>query len=269
MKNNKKPEKRLISRISFSNLVILTSIVCVLPFSGCRSSMNKFERADALYNAGVAYLSKGDYEKAIESLKNARNLDPKSARIYNALGLVYHSYGMFDKAIECYLESLALKSNAPDVNNNLAASYLQVGEYEKAIKQCEIALSNKAYLSPSASYFNMAQAYKAVGNITKAKLYFENALEEEPDFDRAHYELALILKDYKNLKDSIKHLKQAIEINPEYFEAFYELGVILFDLKEEDMSLKYLKKVVEITPDSEYAVKAQNFINAIEARKKY
>ena len=242
-------------------------IVCAILLPGCRAASSKIDKADAHYNAGVSYMEKGNYEKAIESLKNARNVDPKSARIHNALGLVYHNYGLFDKAIECFLISLELKPNAPHVNNNLAASYMQIGEFNKAIEQCNIALSDKTYLSPSAAYFNLAHCYKALGNLKKSKNYFLKSLEEEPNFARAHLGLAKVLKEIKDLRKSVNHLKQAIEINPNYTDAYYELGLILFDLKADQKSKIYFKKVIELSPDSEYSIKACKLIKAIDGRQ--
>jgi Tfp pilus assembly protein PilF len=251
---------------NYKTIVLLFIFMTLL--QGCRASQNQIEKADSFYNAGVVYMEKGDFENALESLKNARNLDPNSSRIYNALGLIYYKYGMNDKAVECYLKSLELKNNAPEIRNNLAAVYLTLGEYQKAIEQCELAIKNKAYLSPSAAYFNMAQAYYFMGNLSQAKISYAKSLNNEPHFDRAHFGYAMVLKETNDMTNAVKHLKTCIEINPEYVEAYYELGIILFDSHADDKARTFFQKVLELAPNSEISMKAQNFIKAIDGRKK-
>ncbi|HAM50768.1 MAG TPA: hypothetical protein DCP92_08770, partial [Nitrospiraceae bacterium] len=51
-------------------------------------------------NLGVAYQSKGLFDKAIEQYQTAISLKPDDAEAHNNLGVAYRSKGLFDKAIE-------------------------------------------------------------------------------------------------------------------------------------------------------------------------
>ena len=51
--------------------------------------------------------------------------------------------------------------------------------------------------------------------MSNAQEHLEKAIQINPEFADAHYELALILKDKKDYKESKKHFLKTIEIHPE------------------------------------------------------
>jgi tetratricopeptide (TPR) repeat protein len=73
----------------------------------------KSDDASSLSNRGTAYLSKGDYARAIEDFNQSLRVDPESAGAFYNRGNAYFSKGEYDRAIEDYSKSLQLDpSNA-------------------------------------------------------------------------------------------------------------------------------------------------------------
>ena len=73
----------------------------------------KPDDAFALSNRGTAYLSKGDYDRAIEDFDQSLRVNPKSAEAFYNRGNAYFSKGEYDRAIEDYSKSFQLDpSNA-------------------------------------------------------------------------------------------------------------------------------------------------------------
>lgn len=66
---------------------------------------------------GLAYLEKGDYEKAIINLEEAKKLG--RPEIYNNLALAYLNRGLKDKAIETYRKSLEIDPKQLDIEKKL------------------------------------------------------------------------------------------------------------------------------------------------------
>ena len=60
-----------------------------------------------------------------------------------------------------------------------------------------------------------------------AQFHFQKSIDISPDFDKAHYNLALVL-NAQNQDDIAKtHFEKAIEINSEYAKAHFHLALLL------------------------------------------
>jgi tetratricopeptide (TPR) repeat protein len=110
----------------------------------------------AYNNIGMAYRSKGEYDRAIEYYQKALKIDlkklgpehPNVAALYNNIGLAYGSKGEYDRAIEYYQKALKidLKKLGPEhpgtarVYNNIGEAYDSKGEYDRAIEYFQKAL---------------------------------------------------------------------------------------------------------------------------------
>ena len=75
----------------------------------------------------------------------------------------------------------------------------------------------------------------------------------------------LMLK--KEYKEAIELLKKAIELNPEFSEAYYNLGISYERLGKHKDAIKMLKKTIELSPDDPNAYYALGY--AYYQKKKY
>ena len=99
------------------------------------------------------------------------------------------------------------------------------------------------------AHYNLGNILKDIGNLKDAELSYRKAIEINPNFANAHYNLGNILKDIGNLKDAELSYRKAIEINPNFSKAYYNLGVILKNIDNlKDAELSY-RKSIEINPN--------------------
>jgi tetratricopeptide (TPR) repeat protein len=102
------------------------------------------EKAFALWDHGFYT----DVIKAIGYLKDAIRLDPDYGSAYNNIGLAYDSKGEYDRAIGYYQKALKiglekLGPEHPNVAiryNNIGSAYKHKGEYDRAIEYYQKAL---------------------------------------------------------------------------------------------------------------------------------
>jgi len=107
-------------------------------------------------NIGLAYHSKGDYDRALEYYEKALNIGkkiygeehPNIATNYNNIGLAYYNKGDYDRALEYYKKALNIYKKiygeehpyiATDYNN-IGAAYNSKGDYDRALEYYEKAL---------------------------------------------------------------------------------------------------------------------------------
>jgi len=76
------------------------------------------EDARNYFNLGNASYNKKDYDKTIEYLTRAIELDHKDAKAYNNRGLAYKNKGEYDKAIEDYTRVIEIDPNDAKAYNN-------------------------------------------------------------------------------------------------------------------------------------------------------
>jgi len=184
------------------------------------------ENLPSSYEVFLTYINylinAGQYDKVIEALntKSFRQMeyDPE---IWNYLGVAYMSKGDFEKALEAYKMALSLDNEYSVVFNNLGTVYLFLflktknsQSYRESIQNFKKAIE----LDPdyATAYNGLGGAYLQVGNLDGAIYCLEKAVELQPDFSNAIYNLGLtyLEKGYK---------ERALDVFKRYKENYYRL----------------------------------------------
>ena len=82
---------------------------CTVVISSAKERPPKL--ASAYLNRGVAYYTKGDYDRAITDYSRASELDPKNADLFRQLGVAQFNNGNFKAASTELLRSIELKDD--------------------------------------------------------------------------------------------------------------------------------------------------------------
>ena len=144
-------------------------------------------------NLGNAYLSLGEYQKAIQYYEKGLELstaigDQSGIAIKNGnLGNAYLSLGDYQKAIQYYKKGLEISTNVGDQsgiasnNGNLGNAYDSLGEYQKAIQYYEKGLELSTAIGDQSGIAsnngNLGNAYLSLGEYQKAIQYYKKGLE--------------------------------------------------------------------------------------------
>lgn len=83
-------------------------------------------------NRGRAWLLKDDYERALEDLNHALDLDPKLAEVWDNRGRVWFSRGEITRALEDFNQALRLDPRFVAALAGRGVTYLQLGRLAEA-----------------------------------------------------------------------------------------------------------------------------------------
>ena len=178
----------------------------------------------ALGNLGAAYLSLGDYAKAIEyqrqRLAIAKGIkDPVGeGQSLGNLGVAYYFLGDYTQAIDYHQQSLAIAKSIKDrlgegkSLGNLGVAYYAQGDYAQAIDYHQQSLAITRELkdpqSVGASLGNLGNAYDALGDYAKAI-----------DYHQQHLAIAKSINDRLGEGNALGNLGSAYDALGDYAKA--------------------------------------------------
>ena len=165
--------------------------------------VNQKENPEYYYNIGYIKTAQNKHSEAIDAFSKATLLDRLFVKAYKAMAMVYKAMGGIEKAEECtrtaaeiYMDTdklgkaedllnelLASGTNSLNVFNTLGVLHRKKGNIKEAMKQYKKAL--KIHPDEPYLYYNIGRLYLDDRNPTKAKTYFQAALDKDHSFDEA------------------------------------------------------------------------------------
>jgi len=160
------------------------------------------------------------------------------AAAHAGLGKVALVHKEYDLAAEHYEAALALQPGAGRLHFPLSQIYRQLGDMEAArehagqgaptkVQVQDSILSEVGSLTVSSEMFltTGAQALKAK-RFDLAERAFRAAIEANPENQRAHLNLAVVLAKDGRLDAAEESAREALRIDPDYVYAYFNLGTI-------------------------------------------
>jgi tetratricopeptide (TPR) repeat protein len=168
-----------------------------------KSLVNQKENPEYYFNIGYIKTSQGQHSEAIEAFSKATQLDRLFVKAYEAMGRAYKALGDAQKSEEClqiaaeiYMDTDKLGSaedilneiletgtNSLNVFNTLGVLHRKKGDVGQALRQYKKAL--KVHPDEPYIYYNIGRLYLDMKNTTKAKVYFQAALDKDHGFEEA------------------------------------------------------------------------------------
>lgn len=164
---------------------------------------------------GRALRRKGQYEEAIQEIRESLRLNPRYFEAYNSLGIALQAEGKFDEAVSQFHKALELNPSFHQAHNNLGIMFAKRGDLENAIshfiKVIELNPANDK------AHHNLAQAFFSKGQISNAIKHYRESLQLMPDSPAALNGLSWILatsgqEEFRNGTEALGLAKQACEL---------------------------------------------------------
>ncbi len=128
-------------------------------------------------------------DASIAAYQTAYILTPGDIEIYINLGSAYYDKGDYDNALTVYRKALELNPINPKIHCNLGYLHWGKGDIEDAIKEYELSIRyDKNY---DIAYNNLGVIYlDDLGHVKKAADLFQRAIDCNPNYALAYYNLA-------------------------------------------------------------------------------
>jgi tetratricopeptide (TPR) repeat protein/AraC-like DNA-binding protein len=228
--------------------------------------------ADAVYVAGFVSNEQGDSASAIRSWEEAVRLESDGVRLYDRadacynLGYAYLLREEYGKAVPFLRESLRLNPRRPETHFRLAHALFLEGKMEESLR----VLDDGKVETPLA-YRLRGQANQQLGKLEEAKRNYEKAVRLNPNFAEAYYGLATTCTrlgettkadEYRQKFDALKSEGQAMgrqartDFNPlaitrrSLAQTHTEVGRVYVAQGQPQKAEKLFLRAAEVDPDN-------------------
>jgi arylsulfatase A-like enzyme/Tfp pilus assembly protein PilF len=180
------------------------------------SITNSSKNADIVSKIGIMLTEMNRNDQALQVLLNASTMDDAGVETWNYLGVVYYRKKEYAKALEAYQKAFDLDPKFALVHNNLGTLYLRMflekknsEMMAKAIDSFDLAIKNDPRLA--SAYNGRASAFKFSNQVGHALRDWKRALEINPDFIDAYFNLGITYLQVGNKAEALKILNQCEE----------------------------------------------------------
>lgn len=171
---------------------------------------------EVLVNQAVILERLGQFDKALDRLEVAKQIEPHSA-VYSQLGVIVGKLGRSQEALGYLRESLRL-----DPTNKLA-------------------------------FYNMGLHLAGLGALSEAVECFDQALKLDPWMERAYLGKGMSLFNANDLVGALRCMKKSVELNPHFVDGWNYLADINITLDKIDQAQDAADKALALDPNSALA----------------
>lgn len=205
-----------------------------------------------ILNAALRQHQEGRLEDAGRMYQAILARNPNHPDALHLLGVVAHQLQQHAQAAELISRALQIRPNAAAYHANLAEVWRAMGQLDRAIGACQIALRLQPNYPEALN--NLGLALLARGDTAGALEYFRAAVQLRPDFAMAHNNLGNSLLSRGDTAGAIACFRKAIEHNPHLAEAHSNLGQLLCERNEVKEALYHCQEAVRLRPEFPEAI---------------
>lgn len=227
---------------------------------------------------GAILLRRNDPAEAANVLEPAVKLAPEDVELLSLLGNAYMRTRDYDKATSTFQKAADLSPDALSLRTRLAISHLAIGDNATALSELEQASIGNAQIGQADMILGMIKlktgdiagaltvanrladknpanpfptnlaglAYQAAGDHGRARWAFENALNLDPTYMPAEYNLAALDVKLGNIAKARKRLLQILEQDPLATRALIDLADIADKQGDVATAIQRLNQVRQI-----------------------
>lgn len=204
------------------------------------------ENQNPYFYLGRTYLKMKNYYNALIETRKALNIE-KDAVTLSQMGEIYYEMKDYKMALQYYSESLELDDNFV-TRFYIIEALVNLKDYDKA----KDFIKKSIDADPDNNFFilTLGDVFFEEGKYLAAIKHYEDYLKkEDSNNSHAHFNIALSYLRLKNWLESGIWWKKTIELDPKQSAAFYNLGYVYLNTSLYEKALINFKRALELYPE--------------------
>jgi type IV pilus assembly protein PilF len=169
------------------------SLVLIIGLTACTSGRKQIDSEKAAsinVQLGSEYMAQGNLELSKLKFEKALDQNPDLASAHAGYALLMNQLGEAGKAKKHFKQALQLDPDDSGTLNNYGIFLCGQNKFKEADKQFMAALKNPLYKTPEFAYTNAGRCSLKNNDKAQAEAYFGKALQGNPKFPDALFEMA-------------------------------------------------------------------------------
>ncbi|MCK4276995.1 MAG: tetratricopeptide repeat protein, partial [Phycisphaerae bacterium] len=185
---------------------------------------------------------------------------PDNSRAHYNLANHYTRQEKHEKAIDSYKTAIRLQADHAEAHCGLASVFRKLARHEQAIRHYKLAIKHREMLwipgNLAKTYSSLAIVYGQLKRLDEAADCYRRAIETQPNYANAQYNLGNILYKLGRYDEAIRYYEMAIEnrgtleSREDLAKVYNNLAHIHARLNQLDRAAIYYRRTIEIDPDN-------------------
>jgi tetratricopeptide (TPR) repeat protein len=210
------------------------------------------DEALAYFYSGTRWAERGEYNKAIQDLTKALEIDRTNVDIFVNRAATWEALGQYEKAFSDFSEAIMLDAKLPDAYFGRGNCCLGLKHYQRAIREFDNAIEIKPDYSEA--FCNRGIAYDNISDKQNALRDYSYALEINPNDTIALIKRADIYDSLGLSSEALRDYNHALELDPNLFVGYINRADCYSNLGEHKKARDDCNKALLIDPKSTKAL---------------
>lgn len=199
------------------------------------------------FNEAAKHYNTGDFDEAEGICNEILNSAPHGDS-YNLLAHIAARKGDYDRGIDLMHKALELNNTSPTYNNNMGNMLFEQKRFSEAAQFFKKTIQYKPDFAEA--HFNLGLALVRDGKDEKALPHFEKTIQLRPDIFDAYTNIGNIYMDISKQKEAVKFYRKALKLKPFDMVISVNLSLALLATQEMEDAENTLLDALEYLPDS-------------------
>ena len=200
----------------------------------------------AIKQLAATLISKGEYARATEVLRQAVAAPPLDEALFTDLGNAYLRQQMLPQAQQALHRALEINPEQPEAKNLLGLVAVQKNDPSEAEVQFRGAIRSQPDFAEA--HNNLGNVLAGAHNFPEAEYHFQRAIAIDPNYAEAHHSYALVLALSQSYDQAVAELREAIRLDPRNAQTHDDLGDILMAQGQSDGAAEQYRETIRLKP---------------------
>ncbi len=250
-------------------LVTLCALLGLPLLSSCGPTAKDARRQreeTAKYHAELAYgylMESGDVTAALQEIIQSLKLHEPDASANMTAGVIFMARQDWLKALRYFKRALELKPDFHEAKNNLGSVYLALGQWSEAAVVFEELTGELEYSSPALGYNNLGWALFQLRRLEEAKRALLTSTQLDARLCPPHNNLGLIYVELREGDAAERALRRALTQCPSYVEPHLHLARLYLSAGDPVLARPLLERCAQLGGEGELGLRCERLLEEL------